>query len=164
MQLPPPRQRSSILRRATNASRNPTPPHLRTLPPITILRRIMLLAAAATGLARILAEAVIVAMTAVAIVAVTADVVAVGDAVADALVADALRAARAADAICLPRNMHHLKAVNPVDTIIALGSLAATTIAVRKLRARRRHPLPLLPRTRSFFRANPSQNIAASRP
>lgn len=147
-----------------NASRNQTPPRLRTLRPITIPRRIILLAVAATGPARILAEAVIVAMIAAAIVAATADAVAVGDAVVDGLVADARRAARVAGAICLPRNMHHRKAASPADTTIAVGSLAPTTIAVPKLRAPRRHPLPLLLRTRLFFRVNPSQNIAASRP
>jgi hypothetical protein len=135
---------------------------------ITLLLRIILLAAAATAPARILDAAVIVARIAVETVVVTAEgiaaVVAVGGAVADALVAVAHKAAQAAGAICLLQNMLLLKAANPAVTTIAAASRAVTTIAVPNLRAHRRRPLPLLPRTKSFSPVNPSQNIAASLP
>ena len=73
-----------------------------------------------------------VVVTAAEIVA----VVAVGDAVADAIVADARRAAQAG-VICLRRNMHRHRAASPADMIIAVDSRVVTTIVVRKLRAAR---------------------------
>jgi len=52
--------------------------------------------------------------------------------------ADAVRrtpqAGPGAGAICLPRNMHHLKVASPADMTIAADSRAVTTIAVRKRR------------------------------
>jgi hypothetical protein len=92
-----------------------------------------------------------------------AGAVAVGGGVAAALAADDRRAARAAGAICLLRNMHHLRATNPVDMTIAVVNPAATTIAVRMLRVPRRLPLPKPPKRKSFSQANPLQSIAASR-
>ena len=108
-------------------------------------------------------------MIAAVIVVVTAEgiaaVVAGGDAVvADARGADAHRADRAAGAICPPQNMLRRKAANPAATTIAAASLAATTIAVPILRAPRRPPLLLLPKTKSFSPVSLSQNIAASLP
>ena len=138
------------------------PPRLRTLRRTTIPRRTTLLAAAATALVRILDAAVIVAMIAAETAEGIAAAVAVGDAVADAHVADARRAAQAAGAICLLQNMLLLKAASPAATTIAAASLGATTVAVPILRAPRRLPLPLLLRTKSFFLVSLSQNIAAS--
>lgn len=146
----------------TNASRSPTLPRLRISHRTTIPRRTILPAAAATAPPRILDAVVIVAMIAAGTVAAIAAVVAVGDAVADALAVDARKAAQAVGAICLPQNMLRHKAANPAATTIVAANLAPTTIAALILRALRRHPLPLLPRTKSFFPANRSLNIAAS--
>jgi len=65
--------------------------------------------------------------------------VAVGDAVADALAADARRVAQVG-AICLPRNMRHHKAASPADLRIGADSHVATITGVRKRRAAQRLP------------------------
>src|SRR6266568_75547 len=140
----------------TNASRNPMRPRLRTLRRITIPRRTILPAAVPIVPVRIMAAVVIVAMIAAATAA-------VGDAVADAIVVEARRAAPA-DAICLPRNMLRHRAASPADMTIAADSHAVTTLAVRKLHAARRPPNPTSPRRRSFFQANRWQNTALSLP
>ena len=111
-----------------------------------------------------MAVVAIVAMIAAETVVVIAAVVAVGDAVADAHAADAHKVLQAAGAICLLRNMLPRKAASPADMTIVADNRAVTKTGVRKLRAARRHPLPLLPKTRSFSPVNPSQNIAASLP
>jgi hypothetical protein len=130
---------------------------------ITIPRKIIPLAAT-TVLAKILAAAGIVAMIAAETGAAIAAVVAVGDAVADVLAADALKAARAAGAICPPRNMLPRKAASPADMTIAADSRAVTTTVVRKLRVPRRLQRLVSPRKRSFSPVNRSQNIVASPP
>jgi hypothetical protein len=108
-----------------------------------------------------------VAAIAARIVAVTAVVIAAvegaGAAVEDDGAGAGHRVVRVAAGTCLLRNMLHRKAANPEATIIGVGSRAVTTIGARKVRAAR-DPLPAnLPRSRSFFRANRSQNIAANR-
>jgi hypothetical protein len=80
-------------------------------------------------------EAGIAAVTGAGIAAAAA----VGDAVADASVADARRVARAG-AICLLRNMHRHKGASPADLIIAAVRRAVTITGVRKLRAAQRLP------------------------
>jgi len=86
-----------------------------------------------------LAAAVTEAETAAVTGAEIAAGVAGGDAVEDALAADARRVAQA-DAICLPRNMHRHKAASPVDLRIAAARRVATITGVRKRRVAQRLP------------------------
>jgi hypothetical protein len=69
-----------------------------------------------------------------AAVVIGAEIVAVGVAVADAIVADARRAAQAG-VICLRRNMHRHRAASPAGTITVAGSRVVTTIVVWNLPA-----------------------------
>lgn len=78
-------------------------------------------------------------MAAVVTVAEIVAEAAVGGAVADAIAADARKAAQAG-VICLRRNMHRHKAASPAGTITAADSRVVTTIVVRKLPAVRRLP------------------------
>jgi hypothetical protein len=81
-----------------------------------------------------------VAAIAVGTVVVIAAAVDVGDAVADAIVADARSRVARVGAICLPRSMRRHKAVSRADTRIAADRRAASTIGVPRLRAARRLP------------------------
>jgi hypothetical protein len=96
--------------------------------------------------------------------AVIAAVVAVGGAVADVHAAGAHKVLQAAGAIYLPRNMLLPKAASPADMTIVADNRAVMTIGAQKLHGSLHLPLLLLPRTRSFFQVNRSQNIAASQP
>jgi hypothetical protein len=134
--------------------------------------------------ARTSAAAAIVVVT----VVVTAAVADAGAAVADAIAVDALRARAWAAATCLPPSTLRRKAasraaMNRVATItaaaisearkIAVASRAvsnpgdprsaASTIALRKLRARAAHPLPsMLQKNPSFYPASLSPSTEAS--
>src|SRR5260370_15338997 len=130
---------------------------LRTLRHITIPHRTILPAAAMTVPARTMAEAVTVEMIAAETAGATAVEAAVGDAVADVIVADAPRAAPAV-AICLPPNTHRPRVATRADMIIAVAPHAAPTIAVRQLRVARRPPSPMSPTHTSSFRVNLWQN------
>jgi hypothetical protein len=90
--------------------------------------------------------------------------VAVGDAVVDAIAADARRVAQVEGAICLPQSTLLRRAANPAGMTIAVDNPAVTIIGVRKLRAARLLPRQMFPKKRSFCLANPWQNIAASLP
>jgi hypothetical protein len=102
------------------------------------------------------------ATTAEMIAAVIEAAVAGGDAVAGEIAGD-VRKAALGEGTCHPRSMLRHRAANPVVTIIAAGSAAATTIAVRKrhvvLGLHRRIRLKI----RFSFRENLSRNIAANR-
>src|SRR5205823_3182893 len=118
--------KSNPPRRRRNASRIRTLPRPRTSRHVTIPHRAIPPVVLTTARARILAAAVTVAGIAAA--------VAVGDAVADATVADARSRVVRAGATCLPRNMHRRKEANPADMKIAADSRAVTTSGVWKLR------------------------------
>jgi hypothetical protein len=97
------------------------------------------------------------------IVAVIGVAGAVGDAEAgeDDIAGDARRAARE-EGTCHPPSMPRRRAANPVVTIIAPASAAATTIAVRKRRAVRGLPPRFPLRKKFFFPANHLRSIAAN--
>jgi hypothetical protein len=146
-------------KRPRNASRIRMLQHRRTSHRITIRLRIIHHVSAMTARARIMAAAAIAAQ----IVAVTEAVADAGAAVADGVTEAAHRVVRVAAGICLLQNMLRHRAANPAATTIAARNRAITTIGVRKGRETQgllpRNP----PRSRSFFLANRSRNIAASR-
>jgi hypothetical protein len=110
-----------------------------------------------------MAAAMTVAEIAVATEVVIAAVEAVGAAVAVAIAADGRRAVRAAGAICRLPNTPRPRVANRAATIIVVDSHATMTTGVRKLRAALLLLLRWTPsRTRLFFPASHSQNIAAS--
>jgi hypothetical protein len=105
----------------------------------------------------------VAAATAEQIEVVIAVAVAVGDAeAAGAIAGDVHRAARG-EGTSHPPSMPRRRAANPVVTIIAADSAAATTIAVRNRRAARGLPPRFPLRKKFFFPANLSQSIAANR-
>jgi hypothetical protein len=115
-----------------------------------------------TGRARIMAGAVIAAQIAAVTEGVIEAVADAGAVVADGVTEVGHRVARVAAGICLPQNMLRHRAANPVATTIVARNRAITTTGVRKGREAQgllpRNP----PRSRSFFLANRSRNIAAS--
>src|SRR2546421_2178131 len=127
--------KSNTPRRQRSANRIPMRPRPRISRRITTQRKTILPAAAMIVPDRILAVVGIAAPT----VGEIAAAVDVGDALADAIAADAHKVVPEG-AICLPRNTRRRKAATLADMTIVVGSLAVTTIGVRRLRAIRRLP------------------------
>src|SRR5882724_12202580 len=158
---PRPRKTKCTQKPRRNASPIRTPPRRKILRHTTIPRRTILPAAGANARARTMAAATIAEVTAAVTADAAADGVVVGE--EDALAEDARKVAPAADAISRPQNTLRRRAMNLAATTIAEASHAGTTTGVKTPRAA---PVLLLPwtptRSRSFFPANRSQNIAAS--
>src|SRR6266478_6203372 len=145
----------------TSASPIRTPPLRKISRRTSIPLRTILAVTEASARARTLAAAMIGEETAAATADAAADGVGVGE--EDARAEDARKLVPAADAISRPQNTLPRRAVNLAGTIIVARNHAGTKTGVKNPRAA---PVLLLratpTRSRSFFPANRSQNIAAS--